>query len=127
MLAVDPSLVRMDVATGRWDRWARDGKSADETAPSANTVRTLALEKDGTLWIGGSGGLDRFDVKTQRFTHHRGREDGLPDPRDCCLMSLAETCGIIRQIVPQSELKLARERIAKFSKMELTCKSESSS
>ena len=45
--------------------------------------------------------------------------DGLPDPRDCCLMSLAETCGIIRQIVPQSELKQARERIAKFSKMEL--------
>ena len=35
------------------------------------------------------------------------------------VMSLAETCGIIRQIVPQSELKLARERIAKFSKMEL--------
>ena len=30
-----------------------------------------------------------------------------------------KTCGIIRQIVPQSELKLARERIAKFSKMEL--------
>jgi hypothetical protein len=45
--------------------------------------------------------------------------DALPDPRDVCLMSLAETCGIIRQIVPQSELKLARERIAKFSKMEL--------
>ena len=45
--------------------------------------------------------------------------DGLPDPRDVCLMSLAETCGIIRQIVPASELKVARERIAKFSKMEL--------
>lgn len=79
--AGNSGLVRMDMATGRWDRWARDGKSADETAPAANTVRTLALEGDGTLWIGGSGGLDRFDVKTQRFTHHRGREDGLPDPR----------------------------------------------
>ena len=45
--------------------------------------------------------------------------DGLPDPRDVCLMSLAETCGIIRQIVPGSELKVARERIAKFSRMEL--------
>ena len=79
--AGNSGLVRLDVATGRWDRWARDGRSADETAPAANTVRTLALEKDGTLWIGGSGGLDRFDVSTQRFTHHRGREDGLPDPR----------------------------------------------
>ncbi len=79
--AGNSGLVRMDVATGRWDRWARDGKSADDTAPAANTVRTLALEKDGTLWIGGSGGLDRFDVKTQRFTHHRGLDDGLPDTR----------------------------------------------
>ena len=79
--AGNSGLVRMDVATGRWDRWARDGNSADDTAPAANTVRTLALEKDGTLWIGGSGGLDRFDIKTQRFTHHRGKEDGLPDTR----------------------------------------------
>ena len=79
--AGNSGLVRLDLATGRWDRWTRDGKSADEMAPAANTVRTFALEKDGTLWIGGSGGLDRFDVKSQRFTHHRGREDGLPDPR----------------------------------------------
>ena len=79
--AGNSGLVRLDFATGRWARWARDGNSADETAPAANTVRTLALEKDGTLWIGGSGGLDRFDVKRERFTHHRGKEDGLPDPR----------------------------------------------
>jgi len=79
--AGNSGLVRLDMATGRWARWARDGASADETAPAANTVRALALEKDGTLWIGGSGGLDRFDVKGDRFTHHRGREDGLPDTR----------------------------------------------
>ncbi|MBW8845513.1 MAG: diguanylate cyclase [Burkholderiales bacterium] len=79
--AGNSGLVRMDSATGHWARWARDGNSADETAPAANTVRTLALEKDGTLWIGGSGGLDRFDVARERFTHHRGREDGLPDTR----------------------------------------------
>jgi len=79
--AGNSGLVRLDLATGRWARWARDGNSADETAPAANTVRTLALEKDGTLWLGGSGGLDRFDVKRERFTHHRGPPDGLPDTR----------------------------------------------
>ncbi|PTT80001.1 hypothetical protein DBR42_20305, partial [Pelomonas sp. HMWF004] len=79
--AGNSGLVRLDLATGQWSRWARDGSSADETAPAANTVRTLALEKDGTLWLGGSGGLDRFDVARQRFTHHRGKEDGLPDGR----------------------------------------------
>ncbi|RZL33810.1 MAG: GGDEF domain-containing protein, partial [Rubrivivax sp.] len=81
LAAGNSGLVRMDVASGQWTRWARDGKSADETAPAANTVRTLALEKDGTLWIGGSGGLDRFDVQRERFTHHRGPQDGLPDTR----------------------------------------------
>jgi diguanylate cyclase (GGDEF)-like protein len=79
--AGNSGLVRLDLASGRWDRWARDGSSADDTAPAANTVRAFALEKDGTLWVGGSGGLDRFDVRTQRFTHHRGPEDGLPDMR----------------------------------------------
>ncbi|MFT7721292.1 MAG: diguanylate cyclase [Roseateles sp.] len=79
--AGNSGLVRLDLASGRWARWARDGASADDAAPAANTVRTLALARDGTLWLGGSGGLDRFDVRTQRFTHHRGRDDGLPDPR----------------------------------------------
>ncbi|MDR7335046.1 two-component regulator propeller domain-containing protein [Roseateles asaccharophilus] len=79
--AGNSGLVRLDVATGRWDRWTRDGNSADDAAPAANTVRSFALEKDGTLWLGGSGGLDRFDAKTQRFTHHRGPADGLPDGR----------------------------------------------
>jgi diguanylate cyclase (GGDEF)-like protein len=79
--AGNSGLVRLDLTTGRWSRWTRDGNSADETAPAANTVRSFALEKDGTLWVGGSGGLDRFDVKRDRFTHHRGKEDGLPDPR----------------------------------------------
>lgn len=79
--AGNAGLVRLDLASGQWSRWARSGASADETAPAANTVRALALEKDGTLWIGGSGGLDRLDVQTQRFTHHRGPDDGLPDAR----------------------------------------------
>jgi diguanylate cyclase (GGDEF)-like protein len=79
--AGNSGLVRLDLASGRWSRWARDGNSADEAAPAANTVRALALERDGTLWLGGSGGLDRFDVSRQNFTHHRGRDDGLPDLR----------------------------------------------
>ena len=45
--------------------------------------------------------------------------DELPDPRDVCLLSLADTCGIIRQIVPASELHRAQERIATLAKMDL--------
>jgi len=99
-----------------------------------DTVRTASLERlcAKKILVETEGRLLWF-LKTRRYPAVDGKEirevklrllevllrDALPDPRDVCLMSLAETCGIIRQIVPQSELKLARERIAKFSKMEL--------
>ena len=99
-----------------------------------DTVRSQALARlcEKKILVETEGRLLWF-LKTRRYPAIDGKEirevklrllevllrDGLPDPRDVCLMSLAETCGIIRQIVPASELKLARERIAKFSKMEL--------
>ena len=97
-------------------------------------VRADSLQRlcDKKILVETEGRLLWF-LKTRRYPAIDGKEirevklrllevllrDGLPDPRDVCLMSLAETCGIIRQIVPASELKVARERIAKFSKMEL--------
>lgn len=97
-------------------------------------VRADALKRlcDKNILIETEGRILWF-LKTRRYPVIDGKEirevklrllevllrDGLPSPRDVCLMSLAETCGIIRQIVPVSELKVAREKIAKFSKMEL--------
>jgi Golgi phosphoprotein 3 len=87
-------------------------------------AKNILVETEGrVLWF----------LKTRRYPVIDGKEirevklrlldvllrDGLPGPRDVCLMSLAETCGIIEQIVPPSELIIARERIAKFAKMEL--------
>ena len=87
-------------------------------------AKNILVESEGRLlWF----------LKTRRYPAIDGKEirevklrllevllrDGLPSPRDVCLMSLAETCGIIAQIVPESELGVARERIAKFAKMEL--------
>lgn len=86
--------------------------------------KNILVESEGRiLWF----------LKTRRYPVIDGQEirevklrlldvllrDVLPSPRDVCLMSLAETCGIISQIVPASELIIARERIAKFAKMEL--------
>jgi hypothetical protein len=97
-------------------------------------VRSQALARlcEKKILVETEGRLLWF-LKTRRYPPIDGKEirevklrllevllrDALPGPRDVCLMSLAETCGIIRQIVPPSELKVARERIAKFSKMEL--------
>ncbi len=99
-----------------------------------DTVRSQALTRlcDKKILVETEGRLLWF-LKTRRYPAIDGKEirevklrllevllrDALPDPRDICLMSLAETCGIIRQIVPESELKVARDKIAKFSKMEL--------
>lgn len=100
------------------------GDTVREESLKRLCAKKILVETEGRLlWF----------LKTRRYPAIDGKEirevklrllevllrDGLPDPRDVCLMSLAETCGIIRQIVPASELKLARERIAKFSKMEL--------
>ena len=99
-----------------------------------DTVRSQALARlcDKKILVETEGRLLWF-LKTRRYPAIDGKEirevklrllevllrNGLPDPRDVCLMSLAETCGIIRQIVPDSELKVAREQIARYAKMEL--------
>lgn len=87
-------------------------------------AKGVLVETEGRyLWL----------LKTRRYPAIDGKEirevklrllgvlvhDGLPDPRDVCLMSLAETCGIIGQIVPAAEMADARERMARFAKMEL--------
>lgn len=100
----------------------------------ADDVRELALEhlverkileqvEGRLLWI----------LKSRRYPVINGQEirevklrlleillgDELPEPRDVCLMSLAENCGIISQIVPDSELTRATERLSQLAKMDL--------
>ncbi len=36
-----------------------------------NRVRKVVADRDGILWIGTNGGLDRFDPATETFTHFR--------------------------------------------------------
>ena len=86
-------------------------------------AKRILIEAEGrVLWF----------LKTRRYPITNDREirevklrlldvllhDGLPNPRDVCLMSLAETCGIIGQIVPQANLEMARDRLAKVARME---------
>jgi hypothetical protein len=100
------------------------GAQVRSEALQALCAKEILVETEGLLlWF----------LKTRRYPVIDGQEirevklrlldvllrDVLPSPRDVCLMSLAETCGIIAQIVPTSELTIARERIAKFAKMEL--------
>ena len=128
--SLDPVLARL--ASPDFDSHADN--LINQLIELGDTVRSQALARlcDKKVLVETEGRLLWF-LKTRRYPAIDGKEirevklrllevllrDGLPDPRDVCLMSLAETCGIIHQIVPDSELKVARERISKFSKMEL--------
>lgn len=128
--ALDPVLARMSAP----DFDSNPDNLIDQLIELGDTVREQSLKRlcDKKVLIETEGRLLWF-LKTRRYPAAGGKEmrevklrllevllrDGAPSPRDCCLMSLAETCGIISQIVPQSELKLARERIDRFSRTEL--------
>lgn len=45
--------------------------------------------------------------------------DGLPDPREVCLLTLAKTCGLVEQLVPAGELDAAYDRLSKFASLDL--------
>jgi Golgi phosphoprotein 3 len=100
------------------------GDSVREACLNGLCEKGILVETEGRF---------RWLLKTRRYPITDGREirevklrlrevllhDGLPDPRDVCLMSLLETCGLTGQIVENSDLALAQSRIAMFSKMEL--------
>lgn len=106
----------------------------DQLVGYGNQVRELALKRlcERNILTETEGRVLWF-LKARRYPVTDGKEirevklrllevllkDELPDPRDVCLMSLADTCGIIRQIVPASELKRAGERLSKLAKMDL--------
>jgi len=81
--AGNSGLAWLDTSSGQWTRWARaEGGRPDATAPASNAVRALALEADGSLWVGTQGGLSRLDPQRRGFTHLRG----LPDNRIASLL-----------------------------------------
>lgn len=70
--------------------------------------------------------VTRYTVKDGRdfdATRTRLRElltgDGLPDPRDVCLITLAKTCGLLDQLVSPEELQPAMDKVSKFASLDL--------
>ena len=54
---------------------------ADDRSLSAGAVQAIHEDRDGMLWVGTGGGLDRMDPSTDGFTHYRH------DPRDVATLS----------------------------------------
>jgi hypothetical protein len=58
--------------------YKQDSHNAESIGGS--TVYTLREDKEGNLWMGTNGGLDRYDEKNNRFIHYRynvNNKDGL--------------------------------------------------
>ncbi|MBV8490102.1 MAG: diguanylate cyclase, partial [Candidatus Eremiobacteraeota bacterium] len=58
-------LVRFDSATETFRTWRAD--STARTGPRSTNVNAVAASGDGALWVGGDGGLDRFDPQRNAF------------------------------------------------------------
>jgi Golgi phosphoprotein 3 len=97
-------------------------------------IRELALDRlvERKILAKAEGRVFWF-LKTRRYPVIEGKElaevkhrlmdvllnDQLPDPRDVCLISLAEASHILREIVPAVDLPRASKRMSQLSKMDL--------
>ena len=128
--AVDLILER--IAASDFDPQA--DKLMDQLVAYGDQVRELALqrlverkiltkEEGRVLWFLKARRYPVIDGKEIREAKLRLLEvlvrDEIPGPRDVCLMSLAESCDLIRQIVPPYARKHANERLTALVKMDL--------
>lgn len=58
-------LVHYDALTETFRTWRADPRG--RAGPRSTTVNAIAREKDGSLWVGGDAGLDRFDPGSGTF------------------------------------------------------------
>ncbi|MBZ0266090.1 hypothetical protein K8I28_15640 [bacterium] len=50
-----------------------------ENTLSHNTVLSFLEDSEGNFWIGTAQGLNKFDRKTEKFSHYFATQDGLPN------------------------------------------------
>lgn len=101
-----------------------EGDLVHELALERVCDRRILEEREGRfLWF----------RKTRRYPVIDGREirevklrlldvllqGTIPDPRDICLMSLADSCGLFPGIIPADAFDLVAERFAALSRMDL--------
>lgn len=82
----------------------------------------LRHEKTKRLWIIDVERFPLLDDAAQKNVKERLAEailgDGIPDPRDLMLVSLAGPCGLLRRVLSSQELAARRPRIEMLSNLE---------
>jgi hypothetical protein len=83
----------------------------------------LKEEKGRILWVIPTRRYPIINNQEIKDVESRLRElilsDEIPDPRDTVLVSLADVCGLLEQILSPKEFKRSRERINTLARMDL--------
>ncbi|MEX1055595.1 MAG: two-component regulator propeller domain-containing protein, partial [Rhodothermales bacterium] len=70
-----PVMERLDLATGRVERWEGDPDRPTNPNGPAGFMFTFAEDADGGIWIATNRGLNRFDPVTRKFALFRHNPD----------------------------------------------------
>lgn len=100
---------------------------ADEIQETALTRlidnKILELRDDRTLWIFGT---KRYILKDERVEHKLIRRikaslvpNSIPDPKDIMIVTLADGCGLLADILTRNELAASRKQIEFLRNVEL--------
>ena len=83
----------------------------------------LRREEDRFLWVFQSRRYPVVDGEAEREVKLRIMEvlfgNEIPDPRDIVLICLADSCGILRELLSARELERATQRIDEVRKLDL--------
>ena len=127
---LDPILAQIAQASDTHDarHWV------EQIADSAEQIRERALnrlvdggvlrrEDDRFLWVFQSRRYPIVDGEADREVKLRIMEvlfgNDIPDPRDVVIIALADSCGILKELLSSRELERAWERIEQVRKLDL--------
>ena len=101
----------------------RSGDFRDRIAERLVEAKILKRVEERLLWVFGSRRYPQIDGGEEREVKRRIvnvlLDDGIPDPRDIVILTLADTCGVLDRILSTRELKNVEGRLRQLERMDL--------
>jgi hypothetical protein len=102
----------------------KQGNDIEQLTITQLIERGILKEQEGRfLWVFESRRYPLIDGKELQEVKRRIADlllsDDIPDPRDIVIVALAQSCGLLRRVFSDSELRSAQQRIEQIAKMDL--------
>ncbi len=86
-------------------------------------AKILRRVEERLMWFFGSRRYQQIDGGEEREVKRRIvnvlLDDGIPDPRDIVIVTLADTCGVLDRILSARELQNVDDRLRQLARMDL--------